>query len=241
MHCSLVIATRNHAPYLHRTLASIRAQRPSFAYELIVVDDGSTDETRQVCRRHGADYYRLENDRYRNPAVARNFGYRRARGDVIVAQSDDVVHQSPCVIERLVTELAPAGEFLIATVYSRNPNENAPKPARQYTGLENPRPLFFLGSLWRRDLYAIGGNDEAFLAPGYEDDWFADCLIHGLKLQPRFLPDVIAYHQPHPRPYNLRKLIEPSRQLYEQKNQAAQCGHIPYLSTSGPWEMTNDQ
>jgi glycosyltransferase involved in cell wall biosynthesis len=235
MRCSIVIATRNHAPYLRETLASIQAQRPPFGWELIVVDDGSTDETRSVCRRQRAAYYRLENDCYRNPAAARNAGYRRARGDVILTQSDDVVHYSPNVIERLVCELPPSGEFLIATVYSRNPDVKAKKAPRQYTGPENRRPLFFLGSLHRRDLYAVGGNDEQFVAPGYEDNWFADCLTIGLGLKPRYLAHVVGYHQPHPRPYDLGKVIEPSRQLYERKRTAAHRGEIPYCASGGPW------
>ncbi len=237
MRCSIVIATRNHAPYLRETLASIRAQRPPFDCELIVVDDGSTDETRSVCRRQRAAYYRLENDHYRNPAVARNVGYRRARGKVIIAQSDDVVHYSADAIERLVCELAASGEFLIATVYSRNPDIEAHKEARQYTGPANPRPLFFLGSLHRRDLYAVGGNDEQFAAPGYEDNWLADCLMIGLGLRPRYLPQVVAYHQPHRRPYDLGKVIEPSRRLYNRKRAAAQRGEIAYCASGGPWPL----
>ncbi|NUQ66111.1 MAG: glycosyltransferase family 2 protein [Pirellulales bacterium] len=238
-HGSIVIASRNHAQLLHRTLASIRAQRVPFRYELIVVDDGSTDDTGQVCRRYGVDYCRLENDRYRNPSVARNFGYRRARGEVVIAQSDDVVHRSPRAVERLVLELAASGEFLIATVHDRDPGRSGTHPEpRQYTGPENRRPLFFLGSLWRRDLYAIGGNDEDFAEPGYEDNWFADCLMHGLGLEPRYLPDVIAWHQPHPRPYDLGKVIEPSRLLYQQKCDAARRGAILYRASGGPWRVS---
>ncbi|NLX97356.1 MAG: glycosyltransferase family 2 protein [Rhodopirellula sp.] len=235
MLASIVIASRNHAQLLHRTLASIRRQQTSFAFEVIVVDDGSTDETAVVCRRFAVDYCRLENERYRNPSLARNVGYRRARGDVIVAQSDDVMHSSPNNVQRLVRDLAPGGEFLIATVYDRKPADDA----GQYTGLENRRPLFFLGSLRRRDLYAVGGNDEEFTEPGYEDDWFADCLIHGLGLAPRYHPEIVAWHQPHPRPHDLAKIVQPSRLLYARKRQAARRGEIRYCAAGGPWMWIN--
>ncbi len=235
MQCSIVIASRNHAQLLHRTLASIRRQAVPFAYELIVVDDGSTDDTPLVCRRHAVKYQRLENDRYRNPSAARNAGCRLARGEVVIMQSDEVIHGSPRNIERLVRDLARSGEFLIGTVFDGDPGGKGGRKPVQYTGAENPRPLFFLGSLRRWDLYAAGGNDEEFTEPGYEDNWFADCLIHGLGLKPRYHPGILGWHQPHPRPHDLRRVIEPSRRLYQRKSQAARRGEIPYRAARGAW------
>jgi glycosyltransferase involved in cell wall biosynthesis len=206
-----------------------------FEYEVIVVDDGSsTRETVKVCEQYPIHYCRIEREPvYRNPSVARNVAYRKAVGEVIICQSDDVYH-SPDAIRRLTEELQP-GEFLIATVWNVNERGIAvrPKPFaerfKQLTGRQMPRPLFFLGSLWRSDLYAIGGNDEEFTKPGREDVWFAECLIHGLHLTPRY-SDVEGYHQDHSRP-SLTRHYEESKMLYQRKRASGL-----WQASGGAWQ-----
>lgn len=236
---SIVMSTRDKPSCLVRTLDSIWRQRNEIVdlnLETIVVDDGSsTTETEKLCRLKYPSfvkYVRLENPIYRNPSVARNVGYRMAKGDVVIAQSDDVVHFSADVIWRLTMGLQQ-GEFLIATV--DNYDFATEKILAEYTGRNNPRPFFFLGSLWRKDLYAVGGNDEEFTSPGFDDDWFGDCLTKGLGLKPRFLDDVIGLHQNHHRPKRLAQLVEPSRLLYERKKKAAEAGEIKWEASGGPW------
>jgi len=248
--CSICIATKNKAVPLRRTLRSIVDQRPGFDYEIIVADDGSEDNTKGVCLEFeketagvsgpdvGFKYIHLENPRYRNPSVARNATYREAKGEIVIAQSDDVIHHSPDAIKMLVSELQH-GEFVIATVVNWDMGTGSPAKfgrLTEYTGLSNPRPLFFLGALWRSDLYAVGGNDEEFVEPCYDDDWFADCLIHGLKLKPRFLTNVVGHHQHHSRPSNLAAMAKISKRLYRRKVADAKAGKIPWCASGGPWK-----
>lgn len=242
--CSIVIATRNKAHLLERTLYSIRAQQPPFAYEVLVVDDGSNDQTFQICQRYMVRYLRINNPEYRNPGYARNAGYRAAHGEIIITQSDEVIHDRADTIERLVNDLEP-GEILFASVANavedpggtptpaHNPVVNV-SPRAWYSGHGDYRNLFFLGSLWRRDIFAIGGNDPEFNEPCYEDDWFGDCLTKGLGLHPRYLEDVIGYHQDHPRP---GKDVTKMKRLYESKVARAMAGEIPWCSSAGPWQF----
>ena len=234
MRVSIVMATKNKANLLDRTLASIRSQEVGFEYEVVVIDDGSTDNTLQVCQSYDVDQYeKLINPNYRNPSVARNVGYKKARGDIVIAQSDDVMHESEGVIEQLCYRLLE-GQFLIATVF----NYNARRKERNftYTGFGWQRPFFFLGSLWRRDLYAIGGCDEEFVAPGFDDDWFGQCLLRGRRLEVVFANDIIGHHQQHPRPNWLADLVKPSMELYRSKVARAEAGEIPWIASGGPWE-----
>lgn len=89
---SIVLPTYNRAEFLPQAFASIRAQ--SFAdWELIVIDDGSTDETESLVAEFASSslqpvfYISQEN---KGPAAARNAGIQHARGECIAFfDSDD--------------------------------------------------------------------------------------------------------------------------------------------------------
>jgi len=71
-------------------------------YEIIVVDDGSTDETRMVARRMGVSVLRLPTNS--GPSSARNLGARHARGDILFFVDADVVIR-PGAVTRVVQVL----------------------------------------------------------------------------------------------------------------------------------------
>jgi glycosyltransferase involved in cell wall biosynthesis len=84
---SVVIATFNRASYLPATIDSVLSQ--SFTdFELIVVDDGSTDNTREVLAGYGSRlrYFYQANA---GASAARNFGVRQARAPWIAFQDSD--------------------------------------------------------------------------------------------------------------------------------------------------------
>ena len=219
-------------------LGSIYSQLCDFDFEVVVVDDGSTDDTPGLLKKYetteGFRHIRIENNSYRNPSVARNAAYREATGEIIIAQSDDVVHATNAIPE--LCNRLHYGQFIIAQVVNVDfKTRGIIQGYNPYTGTANPRPFFFLGALWREDLYAVGGNDEEFTAPGFEDDWFGDCLIQGRGLQPIFDDSIIGHHLHHSRPGNLADLVEPSKELYARKRQLASCGGGNWESSGGAW------
>jgi glycosyltransferase involved in cell wall biosynthesis len=84
---SVIVATYNRAKLLRETIDSILQQR-FHDYELIVVDDGSTDNTRAMLEGLGSRirYFYQEN---RGPSAARNAGVRHAVGRWISIQDSD--------------------------------------------------------------------------------------------------------------------------------------------------------
>ena len=84
---SVVIATYNRAGFLRETIDAVLGQRFR-DFELIVVDDGSTDETAALLRSYGDSIrsFRQENS---GPSSARNLGMHHARGRWISIQDSD--------------------------------------------------------------------------------------------------------------------------------------------------------
>ncbi len=240
MKCSICIATYNKALWLKNTIESIICQSPPFDWELIVVDDASTDDTERVCKgQEKVTYLRIDRvPNYRNPSVARNIAYRAASGDVLICQSDEVLHVKTDTIEKLVYGLRE-GTFTIATVWNTDMDgryvglKNFPRIV-QLTGPLLKRPFFFLGSVFRSDVYKVGGNDETYTTPGREDQAFADSLMNGLRLTPHY-SNVVGHHVEHPRPNNLRTLTQPSNVYYKKKQLLCQQGKSSWLSPGAPW------
>lgn len=93
LRCSVVIPTRNRAPLLERCLEALgRQEMNASTTEIIVVDDGSTDDTAERVRRaaeQGKLSIRLLKGKGRGPAAARNIGWRAATAPVVIFTDDD--------------------------------------------------------------------------------------------------------------------------------------------------------
>ena len=86
---SVVVPTYNRAALLLQVLRSLAAQRTEAPFEIIVVDNGSTDGTRQVAAAFpGVRYVRETRP---GSSAARNAGIAASRGEVIAFLDDDVV------------------------------------------------------------------------------------------------------------------------------------------------------
>ncbi len=84
---SVVVTTYNQARYIAETIESVLAQTHA-PREIIVVDDGSTDETPSITARFGD---RITCIRQKNQGIAgsRNAGIRRASGELIAFLDGD--------------------------------------------------------------------------------------------------------------------------------------------------------
>jgi len=79
---SIIIPLYNKAPYVRRALDSIAAQ--TFAdFEVIVVDDGSTDDGAAIAENYADARFRLIRQANTGPGAARNAGIAQARGEFI--------------------------------------------------------------------------------------------------------------------------------------------------------------
>src|SRR5438477_8864136 len=95
---SVIVSTRNRAELLRGCLESLLAERPAIGWEVIVVDNASTDETAATVERchELADGIRLEYlvEERLGLSHARNRGVAEARGEYLLFTDDDVLVQS---------------------------------------------------------------------------------------------------------------------------------------------------
>ena len=107
---SICIPTYNREVFLKKTIESIVAQTYT-DYEIVIVDDGSTDGTAEMLKREGypVRYFWQENS---GDAAARNKLIEVARGQYIsFLDSDDLL--PPDAIEKMVNVLPDDGEDVI--------------------------------------------------------------------------------------------------------------------------------
>jgi len=110
---SAIIPTYNRADYIAQAVSSCLAQTYP-CYEIIVVDDGSTDNTPQVLGQFGT---RIQVVRQKNGglAAARNAGIRAATGQYLGFLDDDDLWL-PCKLERQVQALSQ--DHAVTVIYS---------------------------------------------------------------------------------------------------------------------------
>ena len=174
---SVIMPTYNRAQIIGDTIEDLFRQTYQ-NLEIIVVDDGSTDETQAKLDSYG-NRIRWVAQKNAGPAAARNRGIAMAEGEIIAFQdSDDVWH--PAKIERQVSLLQRAGESVVCCVCNcivQLPHrvvqsfECAPVsfPIEEGVWLNVPEVLatrFFLFNqavAVRREVLArVGGFDESF-------------------------------------------------------------------------------
>lgn len=93
MKLSIIIPLHNQAAILERTIPSFFNQNLNRQnYEVICVDDGSTDNSLQVLKNLGNKYpIKIISQAGSGPAAARNHGVREAVGEVILFSQDDII------------------------------------------------------------------------------------------------------------------------------------------------------
>lgn len=115
MKYSVVIPVYNKAPYVVRTLTSVLSQNFD-DYEIIVVDDGSTDGSMQKLSQVQSPKLRIIQQENQGVAVARNTGILAARGEYIAfLDADDAwLPEYLQTIDRLVETYPQSDIFVTA-------------------------------------------------------------------------------------------------------------------------------
>lgn len=197
---SVVIPAYNEAAVLEDALKAVFSQRYPGEYEVLVVDDGSEDSTREVAGRHPV---RLIAQDHRGPAAARNRGAREAKGDILLFTDADCIPE-PDWMEEMVSPLKD-GAVGVQGRYRTRQKGLVPRFVQleiegRYELMARSPSIDFIGSYSAAYVKEIflreGGFDERYaMASGEDPDLSYRLAAKGYRMV--FNPRAVVYHH-HP-------------------------------------------
>lgn len=216
---SIIVCTYNRAKYLYDALASIASNDfPHDEYEIVLVNNNSTDDTEKKCKQFTANYpdvtFRYCSENKQGLSFARNKGIAESKGDFLVFLDDDVVVKSD-YLRNLKTNLdntpdlmafggkiTPRFEaghppkWLNRWMYSLISATNCPDKVQKYG--KHKYPIGANMGFRRQCLEKSGyfntelGRTGNILLGGEEKDIFIK--IKGLEMEIYYFPDVEIEH-----------------------------------------------
>jgi glycosyltransferase involved in cell wall biosynthesis len=205
MYFSIVIPCYNNAKTLGRTLDSVLAQR-NFLKEVILIDDGSVDDTALIVQPYLTQYASLIQyhvQKNAGPANARNHGAHLATADyVMFLDADDTLCER--ALEAFVStfEKEPSTQLIIAGYCAVHDTYRKDRFLKPY-----PNREALLKALWFGE-FSINGGMAAIRAPVLRTIQYPETIRHGedivffshiiAQVGARILPNlsVNIYHHP---------------------------------------------
>ena len=182
---SIIVPVYNHAETLKKNIEAILSQKTQYRFQLILVDDGSTDGAQDIVKQY-ADHENVKIIIQKNQGIggARNTGLAHANGKYFMfVDCDDTVEET--LVETLMqaayqndSDIVMCAHNLVktqdSTAYSFIPNIYPDLDMMGYS--DEAYILNFAGLPWdkvyKRELW-----DQVSYLPGY---WFEDTIIHCL-------------------------------------------------------------
>ena len=198
---TVVVATHNRAHFLPGLVAALEAQSARDRIEVVVVDDGSTDDTWQsLTTIAAATPLRLQALRVTatgGPSVPRNTGVEAAGADLVLITDDDCLPE-PAWAEAMLTAAA-AGGLLRGPV---RPVDDRHGPWDRSIDVAGPTPWFETSNLaLRRSVFIDAGGFvvEDFLPGRTAGRGFGEDVVfgHGVadRIGQRWAPDAVVRHR----------------------------------------------
>ena len=188
---SCIIPTHNGERYLGQAIESLLAQTWQ-PIEIIVVDDGSTDSSREIAAAFG-NPVRVVRQRFANPVMARNYGMTLAAGEFFAfLDQDDLWIPEKLTLQMAALDEEEALDVCVGMV--QRFTQASPKDEMTMVGPAVSGYLTVAMLARRRAFARVGALDPAHF---YSDsaEWFLRARACGIGV--RMLPQTLVYHRDH--------------------------------------------
>jgi GT2 family glycosyltransferase len=203
---SIIIPTYNGENRILYTLDAILKQETKKKYEILVINDGSKDNTESVVKKfadlHSENTIRIINQNNAGPAAARNNGAFKAEGDLLLFTDDDCIPEKDW-IEKMITPFDNDKELIgakgaykssqkqLTAKFVQIEYEHKYEKLKKYDTIDT---IDTYSAAFRKDVFIeMGGYDVSFPVACAEDFEFSYRLsAKGYKMI--FIRDAFVYH-----------------------------------------------
>lgn len=207
---SAVIPNYNEEKYIRDCLLSLLENR-SIDFEIIVVDDGSTDQTPHIVQTEFPQEVKFLQQDHQGPGAARNLGAKNARGQILVFVDADMTFDKNFLKEltRPIREGWAIGTFSKeeyvsnpANFWSRWWNINASLPFHRRLSENHPNEQEVFRAILKSEFDKVGGFTQGL---GWDDD---HTLSRKLGIKAKVAEGAIYYHK---NPSSLAEVFKQAR------------------------------
>lgn len=198
---AIVIATHNRSDGLPRLVASLEAQRGVETFEVVIVDDGSADDSwvvlADLAARSPVDIRPIRLTRNSGPATARNVGWRATTAPIVAFTDDDCV-PTPHWLAELVDSARHHDLVQGRTLPDPSQHDQLGPFSRTLDIFREDGYYQTCNVAYRRAvLQALGGFHEGFRFPAGEDTDLA-WRAREAGATTAFNPDAVVHHDVRP-------------------------------------------
>jgi glycosyltransferase involved in cell wall biosynthesis len=192
---TVVVPARDAAATLPATLAGLAAQRGAPPFEVVVVDNGSSDDTQEIAERSEVVDRLLRRPRGEGPGAARNDGVAAARAELVAFVDSDCVPE-PGWLAAGVAAIASGADLVQGRV---DPDPSTPAgPFDRTLSVQSEYGLYETANMFvRKKLFHEIGPFVDFVGAGGrpfgEDAWWA-WRARRAGARTAFAPDAIVHH-----------------------------------------------
>ena len=205
---SIVIAAYNQAQYLPETIESCLNQTYK-NIEIIVVNDGSTDNTSEVAKRYPVTLLEKKNG---GCSSARNYGIKRSTGQYIIClDSDDTI--DPDYVRKLVgkSDIACSG----LTEFGEGDASWMPDETKLTLEDFLKNNQIFCSSMFRKEVWEKTGGYDEKITSAYEDwDLWIRAVALGFKIA--IVPEYLFNYRKHPESMTMKNIDGNVNKMYRE-------------------------
>ncbi|MDO5127352.1 MAG: glycosyltransferase [Eubacteriales bacterium] len=104
MDVTIVIPTKNGGELFNKVLDAIENQKTEYSYEVICVDSGSTDQTKEYVKKHNYSLYEIAPEEFGH-GKTRNFGASKGTGEFIIFITQDALPVNDMWLQNFITAM----------------------------------------------------------------------------------------------------------------------------------------